>query len=351
MKLLLILIFTFSAVFAENILYTKNQVHAFLPKNGTVNLFLGVQAMNDTIDILNVKEDEIDTTTAGFNTLGDMLGADIELSYSFWDNFFIYGSYGQKNIDYLGRTLENTNINTYLRYQAYKNNNFAIAFDGGYETNIAKDSTITSSSDINPILKRISPDTRLEIIGNTLFYGNSTASLSNTPYIELKETKDETFYGRGIISYKQNDLLMDLFAGYKQITVESFLDTSFANEPNIKTELEANNVNGSLSSNRDDAMFFVGFSLREKFFKRIFAEFSYQYTKMLRIDGLKYIDYNHTIDMTLTYPIKDNIAVYLGGKVMSRQLNGEIPYMYNQYTQTTFDHRYGWATTGLIIKF
>ena len=130
MKLLLILIFTFSAVFAENILYTKNQVHAFLPKNGTVNLFLGVQAMNDTIDILNVKEDEIDTTTAGFNTLGDMLGADIELSYSFWDNFFIYGSYGQKNIDYLGRTLENTNINTYLRYQAYKNNNFAIAFAG-----------------------------------------------------------------------------------------------------------------------------------------------------------------------------------------------------------------------------
>jgi hypothetical protein len=72
---------------------------------------------------------------------------------------------------------------------------------------------------------------------------------------------------------------------------------------------------------------------------------------MLRINCLEETNTNNIIDLDLLYDINNDISFYVGGKLMSNQFNGEIPYFYTSYTKTTFDHKYGYAKTGLIFKF
>jgi len=57
------------------------------------------------------------------------------------------------------------------------------------------------------------------------------------------------------------------------------------------------------------------------------------------------------INATLAKHIGENWMIYGGVKLMYRQFNGEIPYLYNTYTQSTFDHKYGYVRFGIGYRF
>jgi len=72
---------------------------------------------------------------------------------------------------------------------------------------------------------------------------------------------------------------------------------------------------------------------------------------MIRKEELKVTQINHVLNLNLVYALSKKTALYIGGKIMANQFNGEIPYLYINATKTSFDHKYGYAQTGIMFRF
>jgi len=354
MKYFLVLITLFSSVNAQDISYTKNSIHAFLPKNNRIGLDVGFSLINDTLDVLNVKEKEFGGSGEDLDALGDMNGYELGVSYSFYDDYYVNFHFNQQHIDYSGATLVNNNIELYLRYQIYQNENFAFAIDGGYVLNKADDLYIYDINTLNQNMKRFEGSAGVNIAndGKSVSYLNDgvtkTAPLTLTPYFATLNTKDQSLYYRGVFSYKSDSLLVDFFAGYKQIKINYTIDSSIAHESALASDIGSNAAFSSVE--REDGMIFSGFSLRKNI-GSLTGEFSYKYNKMLRLGYLEETDSNHVVNINFLYAVEKNFALYMGGTLMSNQFNGEINYLYTRYSKTTFDHIYGYANIGIIVNF
>ena len=354
---LILLILCYQLSFGtETISYSKNSIHAFLPKNGEISLGIGMEMMNSTIDVLKIKEQEFGGTGQNIDSLGDMKSLDLEASYAANNHFYLHSDFNKKYLEYSGSTLVNNNVDLYVRYQAYQNDSFAFAIDGGFETNRAEDVHLYDIDVINSNIRKVAPDKDIKISedgnGSGITYkqedgSQQTASLSIKPYLALLDTYDESFYYRFVASLKSKNILFDVFAGYKQIKVNYAIDSSLAHETSLQNEI---GDKASVTQERQDGMIFSGFGFRY-LLGSLSGEVNYKYNKMLRISGLSAIDSNHILDMNLLYGFNDGFVIYLGGKVMSNQFNGEIHYLYTQYSQTSFDHPYGYMNIGTIIRF
>ncbi len=362
---LLILLGLSCSVYAQNINYTHNNIYAFLPKNNQFDMLLGYELVNDTVDIFNIKESEFSSNTQSFDSLGDMKGYNLNLGYSFFDNFYVSAKYNQKNLNYAGSTLTNENIDIFLRYQIYRSKKFALAIDAGYVTNRAKDLYIYDLNIINNTISRVTSKDLSFSKENDTYYltyvsdsTTSKISLENKPYIALLDTYDESYYIRGVLSYHGENTLFSLFGGYTQIDIKNNLDSSVAHENSdtIKDAITNNEIDASYKFERVDAIVFGGFNIQYSIgsFHSLFA---YKLNKIYRIEGLEKnsnnekTDINHIVDLNFAYDISDDLSFYLGGRLMSNQFNGEIHYLYTEYTNTTFDHKYGYVNTGFIYRF
>jgi len=353
-KIFVILVIVEVSLLAQTVSYLKNTIHAFLPKKGEVSIGLGMEMINSTIDVLKIKEQELGGSGQDLSSIGDMDSIYLDTSYTFTDDFYLHADYNRKYLQYAGSTLINNNIDLYLRYQVYRDDSFAFAVDGGLVVNIAEDIKIYDIDTINSSIGKVASgkDIKISQDGKEISYTDSsgtktTASLSIKPYLALLDTYDQSLYYRLVASFKSENILFDLFGGYKQIKVNYAIDSSLAHEEALVNEV---GDKASVTQDRADGMLFVGAGLRYNI-GSWYGEANYKYNKMLRIEGLGEIDYNHVFDLNLIYSFNTNFSVYIGGKLMTRQFNGEIPYLYTQYSQTTFDHPYGYLNMGTTIKF
>ncbi|MBN2781974.1 MAG: hypothetical protein JXQ66_01905, partial [Campylobacterales bacterium] len=58
---------------AQNINYAQNDIHTLTIPKGKLTLNISKQLMNDTVDILNIKESEFGNSTK-FDAIGDLDG-------------------------------------------------------------------------------------------------------------------------------------------------------------------------------------------------------------------------------------------------------------------------------------
>lgn len=319
-----------------------------------MQLKLEYQKVNDTLDILNIKEKEF-SGNKNLSSLGDMNGYTIDFKYPIQDNLRFNIMYNKMNLDYLGETLVNNKIDLNIRYKLKQINDYTFYIFAGYTQNKAEKIYITNISAINENIKRVLPNKDISISadGKSISYINSQGVSSSTdlaidPYVLIDDTYDKSYYIQSSVNYKN----FNIYAGYKQIKISNYLDSSIAHEDNddIQNELNSGNSKASYDNTRDDAMLYIKFAYNFDY-NKFHSNISYEYTKMLRINCLEETNTNNIIDLDLLYDINNDISFYVGGKLMSNQFNGEIPYFYTSYTKTTFDHKYGYAKTGLIFKF
>jgi len=352
-----ILILLFSQLYGGDIIYNKNSIHAFLPKAKEIQFDLSLEKINDTIDVFNIKKSELGSNSD--TSLGDMDGFGIDMGYTFSDKIYLNFGYNQKDLKYSDTTLTNKNINLYLRYQLYRDKNSAFAIDGGYSNNRANDIYIYNLSTINGRLKKIVGDNRdisineIEANKYRVVYTASDGSkksidLDNKPFVAIKDTKDSSLYTRAIYSYQNNNWLYDTYLGYSEISVTNTVDSSILHESDADLQDRLKNVD--LKRDRTDDMLVAGFGVSYQTIDWG-AEFGYQYNNIFRIKCLKKETKNHIFNLNLNYNISPNFTIYGGGKVMLRQFNGEINYLYTRYTDTTFDHKYGYADIGIIYRY
>lgn len=356
-KLLLLLILGETAIYAENISYRQNSLHAFLPKPNTLHLNGGFEQVNDTLDVLNIKESEFGSNTENFDSLGDMQGFNLNLGYTFNDKWYMNVKFNQKDLKYSDTTLINQNFDLYLRYQIYQDENVAFAIDGGYIMNIAKDTYINSLKTINDGLQDIAPDKEITISQtdnkHTLVYRGDdgsikTVDLKNKPYIAIVDTEDKSLYTRAIVSVKKGEWLFDAYGGYSETSIKNKTDSSIQHEDDTDLQQELENI--SFAKTRTDGMLFGGLGLGYQW-DQWYGEVTYQYNHLLRVDCLSETNMNHIFNININYLITEKLALYMGGKLMLNQFNGEIPYLYTEYTDTSFDHKYGFLNLGISYQF
>ena len=166
------------------------------------------------------------------------------------------------------------------------------------------------------------------------------------PYIALKNTYDKSKYFRILTGYYTTNSILDFYIGIKQTTI---YNTITANDELVKLAKDQG-YDLKRSLNRDEQMYMLGFNYTIES-KKFIYELNMEYDKFIRDRGLDYIDYNFITDATISYKLTNNILLFSGAKIMYRQLNGIVPYLYNQYTQTSYDHKYGWARFGVQYSF
>lgn len=362
-KILILTILIFTNLFSKDINYYERDIHTLTPKKGDLTIKYSNIQMNDRVDILNIKGSEFGNS-ASLNAIGDMSGYEIGISYALKENIFINYQREIQDIDLLGGTFSNTKDNVYVRFHLFERSlstfNSGISLDIGYETNKLDDYTITDTSYIEQLVKKNSAVSDFKITQNSdgsykvaIDYadGNSAidSNVSTKPYVSIVNTKDRSYYLRLLTGYYTKSSIYDFYVGYKRTKIQSQLTSS----DSVKNMVNSSTTTLQLPIvlDRSESMLSLGFNITSDF-KYFIAEFGYEYEKFFRdITGPQPIDYNHIINLTLVKPITRNFSVFAGGKIMYRQFNGQIPYLYNEYTQSSYDHKYGYARFGLQYRF
>lgn len=370
MNKLLLLALPLGLFGASGLPYFVNDIHGYLPKNQG-DIGIEVLKMNDVVDILNIKEDEFGGNLSE-TSIGDMNGLSIFGRYKLRDDLMIGAKYQKSDISFGLGELNNKKLETYLRKNLLSKN-FAVDF--GIIQNSANDispknlnltdnriNDITNATDVT-IVANI-PNNDGDYICSNLYshclswtksdgqifkeginsssFKDAIDSKDINYDVTTKNMKDNTLFIRAIKSVYNDIDTVDISLAYSQTKITTEVET------NIYYKNEELNALQNLDRNENKITLGINYSA---FVGKWAMDALYEYDYFLRDDDLGYINHNHKIDINIGYEIFKNVKFFVGGKIMSNQFNGEIPYLYNKYTQTSFDHKYGWAKTGLVYSF
>lgn len=382
-KQLYLFIFLALSLSAKHLRYIDSDIHTLTLSKHKGSISLEYLLMNDTIDLFNLKSKELGNS-ATLGAIGDLNGYNIKLNYGIFDSLTLVSKFSKQSITYADTTLSNTQNDIYLRYNFFNHPlaffNSGISMDIGYVTNSSNNYYLKDKIAVKQMLSKI-PDSDIvkasngkiskfkpndpEVtifnpfgtnpkVGDYYYLQNNSKIIigsdlkgfidkqidnAKESYISLTDTNDKSTYIRLLIGFYDNDSITDFYIGIKNTKVESILKAKIDTLPSVVKSL-----------NHTETSYFLGFNYSISK-NKIAYEINYEYERFNRDKKLDYINYNHIIKTSISYAITRNIFITLNSKLMYRQFNGQIPYMYNQYTQTTFDHKYGYTGIGLHYLF
>jgi len=344
-------LFTTALVYASGLNYAVSNKHSFvLPKN---TLEIKASYLTNAIDVLNLKEKEYKS----LGSIGDMDGYSFELRYGISTRDSIFVSTQRWNVNYGDSTLKNKKYDIFNRYllihrpYSFINN---VSVDVGVAQDSSSDIEVSSDKYLNALVKKIKPDSDVVFNDGDIILGDTTISIYDKngnkihPHLSINNLSSRSYYGRLLFgkTFSPSSIL-DFYLGFKYTTITTAIsfypnNISFLNDMMSNYEIP--------DMDRDEENINIGFSYLLESGKLIY-EFNYEYNKMLRDSDVSYIDHNHIIDASIAMNMTKNTLVYIGGRLMMEQFNSDIPYLYNKYTKTQFDHKYGFAKFGFIYKF
>jgi len=338
-------------LWGNNFDYISGDIHTLTQTPDKVGINLEYILLNDTVDVLNLKDKEFDAKTS--NAIGDLSGEKIGLTYGFNDTLMMRYNLSRQNLEYNNNKMNNTKNEFFVRKNFLQNDkkNFSgISLDVGAISNQLGNYYISNIDDINEVSKRYYVDKSYKLQkSNGNLYAvseNSSTALSYQPWVGIEDTNDMNFYFRAITGLNTENDMIDIFLGVKKTKISNKL---VANKELVDVA-KSHNIEIEKDLSRSEINYFAGFSGRHQW-DFLGIEYLYKYDRFQRDSGLDYVNFNHTVDITFDWQLEENLFLYMGGRAMYRQLNGEIPYLYNQYSQTTYDHEYGYSKFGLIYNF
>ncbi len=314
--------------------------------------------MDDHIDLLDFREREVSAQTARtFAGLGDLKGARVIANYGLGQNTRLQGGYTWRN---LHNGLLEINIDTYelalgQRLLAGEGAAPTILLQIGGRINRAGDQTIRSVSDIDLFVKRLNRNYTISqtpthlVIGNgpgTAFFPKAT----NPPLeVVVEDMADYTPFLGLACGWRLGDWEPALLLEVGRTWVDSRIDSNI--NAIVGTTLTTRAAEFPLDLERTEHYAKLGFNLYGPGPWGTFGNLRYEYQRLDRPDGLTEIRDNHLLKGDLILPLNSTWALNLGATYYRRQLNGVVPFLYNRYSQTTFDHDYGIAHLGVIARF
>ena len=351
-----IFLFTIS-LFSQLLAYTVLNKHSYPLPNGEFQIKSAYLKVNDTIDIFNMKEQELGSSKSSLGSMGDMTGYDFEVRYGITQNDSIFINYQKWSIAYGESMLENNKLDLFNRFNIYEDDSSffsSFSIDIGYEGNRASPIDIKDDVFLNSMIKKIKPNTSMVFKDGSIISDDTTLSLYNIdgnkiyPYISIADLQSDSYYARLLLGKEiTQNLFLDFYIGYKLVDIKTEIQF-FPNDVTIINNLMSNFEIPNMD--RKESVMSLGFSSSLNIYSFI-AEINYEYNKIFRDADVSNIDINHKIDASISRKIDDNFLVYLGGTLMLNQFNTDLPYLYTQYTKTQFDKKYGYVQIGLVYQF
>jgi hypothetical protein len=319
-----------------------------IPKwSGRIGINLG--KVNDTIDFLDIREQEVGSA---YDNLGlgdyDHYGGYINLGIT--DSSMLSGLYLRRFIKYGHGTLSVHSYEFFWR----KSFRSIFSIDIGIKGNSMDPETLRNVDDINFYIKKYKPNAYIEIdnVRNIIWFvkeGESKVGVYKTedPYVKIYDSWDLTKFIRFTAGKAYYNFFPNVFIEYGKTDIYGKIDTNlkfFVPEgfQDILPKLPVN-------LDRDEQYFKIGVNtfIRTPFNTLTYLE--YFYITIDRDNGLGFEHFNHVFKAEINYFASRHFVFFLGGVYLHRQFNGIIPFLYNKYSQTTFDHKYGWAEAGVIF--
>jgi hypothetical protein len=337
---------------AKSLNYGVLNDHSFLIEKGVVNLEGSYLRVNDDLDIFNMRDSELGSLAKYGDSIGNLGGYQFEFSLGTTENSNLFFNFEEWNIDYGGSNLKNSKFEIFGRYNLLQNKYAIInslSLDLGGVFNSAKRVDLSNIGMMNSMIAKIYPngDYSISDSGAILKDGSETTfyDLSGNlqkPVVSIDDLSSSEIYLKMLFGKIVGDkTILDLFISYSYINIGTEVEVS---PSELISKISIPDLN------RDEHVISAGFSLISEF-KYLLFEFSYIYSRIFREEGLRYIDYSNNVEMILSLPLSKNFLVFTGGEIMFQQFNRDLPYLYNRYTETQFDKKYGFAKFGLIYKF
>jgi len=151
MKKYLFSIIAINLSFASELKYALHQTHAFPFLKGKSEVILEYQKLNDTLDVLNIKEQELSKSISNYASIGDMDGVKVGITYGLSEKITLHADIDKADIEYGSGSVKNKKYELFSRYNFLQNSLAKTAFsvDVGGVINKANNITYTDINLLN----------------------------------------------------------------------------------------------------------------------------------------------------------------------------------------------------------
>lgn len=321
--------------------------------DGQLQIDLSYSLMNDAVDILGLKQREEQKLAISGGKIGDYTGLNLGLHYGLTHNLTCSGGYKYLTLGYQDTDLNIKTLDISTRWTP----NGYLALDLGLKAHQADDLIMADLAYMNYYVHKFKSNLDIEVDNQYVWYVLTYPDMiirygiprKADPQISVEDMQDYTWYLRLTLGYPEKIFYPNIFleAGYTRI--DTRLDTNLTDM--IPQSYKSYLPDFPIDLGRTERYLSAGFSFFLQTPFDTITHLEYEYKRIYRDKGLDYIPDNHIARGEIAYLLTQNVILHLGATLLYRQFNGEIPFLYNKYTQTTFDHPYGWMEFGVRYLF
>lgn len=323
--------------------------------------------MNDTLDLLNMKESRSASVSSSVRSdgLGDIEGGRLLASYGLTDQLMVSGGYSYREFDvtFAELSLDSYHLSLSRRHNLYQRPDESAAYLFGIlgvRHHRAADFTTERISDIDYLARKVSSRVRVTeepgrivIQYDDLIYSSPRVTRDGTVkdplMLGLENSNDTTLYLRGGAGRRWERINIALFTEVGSTWIKGSLAHNLADYGVDTSSPLLKDLDVNLDRHEHYAK--AGIDLYYETLFGVAAHVAYAYQVVQRDDGLNDYRTNHTVSAELVMRLNRQIALTLGGEYYRNHFNGHIPLLYNRYTQSTFARDYGVVTAGMTMVF
>ncbi len=323
-----------------------------IPK-GRLELNINYGKVNSAIDVLKIRKQELKSISSKQKTasLGNYDHIGININYGLSYHSMIHAKYLYRLIDYGSEKLKVSSYEISLR----KSFGSVVALDFGIKGDVGQNQRFNKINDINYYLHKFRSDVSIDVDPSYVWFIKNYPDMivkygvprTEDPNFSIKDMSDTTGFIRLTVGKAFEIVYPNLFLEYGRTKIDTEVDTNLKDM--IPAGFQSKLPELPINLSRNESYLKAGLSVFIRTPFKTFTHLQYSYIRLQRGSGLGYINYNHIISGSIGYFISKNIILSTSLLYLHRQFNGVVPFMYNKYSQTTFDHRYGWAGMGLTF--
>lgn len=330
------------------------------PHNSALELDLAIDAVNDTIDIFDMRESE----GISDKSAGDYRGFHLSGQYELNPQWSIEGIYWHREIEYSQDTNEIESALLAVRYSPALplKKNDALSFRASIWGNTADTLSKSTPTQVNQqvfnqvqvhnpedlqlqldaiFTRKLDPMNQLNAFASV---GYSKVRVSN---IDIQATLAGCLMDISVNGNNQYSGQLAAPCSNQDITVNDLYKQGNANEFGFDIEKD-------LSYDAYYANLGGSWNWRYRQFE---SQLAYQYQRLWRNDiddrvsnfGNSPIKDNHTLGAKFSYDFSPHVTGFIEGQVFQRNFVGDIPFLYNGVTASRLDKRYGLASVGITL--
>ncbi len=335
---------------ATDVSSTISDINAFGISKNRLGIKFSYDTINDSIDLLNIKERENEDIKNKRVSMGDANGYDFSIGYGLTSNISFYYNLNYLNVNYIDDHLKNSQHDIYVKLKFYDNPNYifdAFTLDLGIIRNSGDNLDIKNTTTVNSMFEKLRPNSNFNVTNNTLQYDDKKINDISTS-LKMSDLSDNSLYFRFILGTKIKRHLFNIHLGFKYSDISSSISLEPSSDPRLADAIDKF---GDSSINRKEKSLFTGIGYIGEWGNYI-TETNYEYIRIFdRENGLNDYNSNHIINASLARAINENLLIFIGAKMMFNQFNGVIPYLYNKFSQSKYDKNYGYARVGFVYNF